>query len=115
MVKILRTITEKEKKLDNYHLGIFAYDKEINTLVLLEELTQNMNESNCGLTWLEIYQDLELNESFGLFDNLETGIYKIEFIAWGWQEPDTEAGYGDGDAGSELLSYEKIEYSLSTQ
>jgi hypothetical protein len=103
---IIKTITEEEKKAENYHKIKVAYDDDINTLVLVDDITQNMEELKCGMTWHEIYNDLEINEDISS-KKIESGIYFIEFIAWGYQEPDTENGYGDGDSNLELLSIEK--------
>ena len=103
---IIKNITEEEKSVENYHKIKVAYDDDINTLVLVEDITNNMEELKCGMAWSEIYNDLEINEHIDSH-NLKSGIYFIEFIAWGYQELDTENGYGDGDSDLELLSIEK--------
>lgn len=62
------------------------------------------------MNWIQVYDDLEFKECEEFSDIKKTGFYIIEFIALGWEEPDTEEGYGCGDADLEIISIESTEY-----
>jgi hypothetical protein len=95
-----------------YNKCIIAIDKITDRIVLLKDLTNNISEGKAGITWKELINDCDF-EYHKEFSNLESGIYKIEFTAWGWEEH-TEAG-SDGDSESKIISIKKIQFDLGEE